>query len=172
MAPGTLSSTALVTNLANRVQPVIRYDLGDRVRFQPGPCGCGSRLPALAVEGRTDDTLVFAVDSRSVTVLPLALGTVVEETPGVHRFQIVRSAPACLTVRLEAEPGADAGAVWREVERRLGGWLRGQGLTGVELVHDRGPLRTEPRSGKLRQVVSTYRPDLSEPCGRHSAAGL
>ena len=34
--------TTLLTNLANEVQPIIRYDLGDRVRIAPGGCDCGS----------------------------------------------------------------------------------------------------------------------------------
>src|SRR4029434_4157611 len=47
VAPGTLSDTALLTNLANRAQPLIRYDLGDRVLTKPDPCRCGSELPAI-----------------------------------------------------------------------------------------------------------------------------
>ncbi len=31
VAPDVGSHTVLITNLANRVQPLIRYDLGDRV---------------------------------------------------------------------------------------------------------------------------------------------
>ena len=44
--PGTMSYSVLVTNLANRIQPVIRYDLGDRVRLGTRPCACGSPLPS------------------------------------------------------------------------------------------------------------------------------
>jgi phenylacetate-coenzyme A ligase PaaK-like adenylate-forming protein len=85
---GELSHTVLVTNLANQVQPLIRYNLGDRVQMLAGPCACGSPFPALRVEGRSGDVLTFAAeDGRTVTVLPLALGTVIEETAGVRRFQ-------------------------------------------------------------------------------------
>ncbi len=55
--PGEPSRTVLLTNLANRVQPIIRYDLGDSVVVKPEPCACGSPLPAIEVEGRHDDVL-------------------------------------------------------------------------------------------------------------------
>lgn len=49
--PGETSETVLLTNLANRVQPILRYDLGDRVLARPDPCPCGSPLPAIRVRG-------------------------------------------------------------------------------------------------------------------------
>ena len=57
MPPGEPSHTVLLTNLANRVQPIIRYDLGDSVIAKPEPCACGSPLPAIRVEGRHDDVV-------------------------------------------------------------------------------------------------------------------
>ncbi len=38
VAAGQPSFTVLLTNLANRVQPVIRYDLGDSILVRPDPC--------------------------------------------------------------------------------------------------------------------------------------
>ena len=32
---GSLSATALLTVLTNDVQPIIRYDIGDRLRYYP-----------------------------------------------------------------------------------------------------------------------------------------
>ena len=54
---GQLSDGVLVTNLANRIQPIIRYQMGDRVAIDPDPCGCGSPFPPIRVVGRTDDIL-------------------------------------------------------------------------------------------------------------------
>ena len=42
---GEPGHTTLLTNLANHVQPLIRYDLGDRVTLHREPCACGSALP-------------------------------------------------------------------------------------------------------------------------------
>ena len=63
--PGETSHTVLLTNLANRIQPVIRYDLGDAVIANPEPCRCGNPLPAIRVEGRREDVITMpAADGR------------------------------------------------------------------------------------------------------------
>ncbi|WP_079553384.1 phenylacetate--CoA ligase family protein [Arthrobacter sp. 49Tsu3.1M3] len=162
--PGELSHTVLVTNLANRVQPLIRYNLGDRVQLAAGPCACGSPFPTLRVGGRSGDVLSFAaaggamlqgarLDGKVVTVLPLALGTVIEETAGVRRFQAIRTGPGSLTVRLELWPGAATAAVRTAVGERLGAFFRAQGAAGVDVLFSDEPPRPD-RSGKFREVWS------------------
>jgi phenylacetate-coenzyme A ligase PaaK-like adenylate-forming protein len=153
--PGEISHTALLTNLANRVQPVIRYDMGDSIAFEPEPCACGAPFPVLRVEGRSDDVLALtAANGERVEVLPLALTTVVEETAGAHQFQIVQSAPDVLDVRLEAPSGTNPALVWRSVERALRGYLDAQGLPAIALRFEPGPLLRSQASGKLRRVVA------------------
>ncbi len=152
--PGVTSHTVLVTNLANRVQPVIRYDLGDRVEVVAEPCPCGSPFPRVRVEGRTTDVVSFAGRGGEVEVLPLALGTVIEETPGVRRFQAIRTGPSALTVRLEPEPGADTERTWKEIDARLDAFFASLGTDTVTVRHDPEPPRANPRSGKFRQVWS------------------
>ncbi len=153
--PGTTSHTVLVTNLANRVQPLIRYDLGDRVEVATAPCPCGSVLPAVKVEGRTNDVLTFrSPEGRAVRILPLALATVVEETAGVHRFQAIGAGPTTLTVRLEAQEGADPDEVWTAVEARLTDFLATHGADRVTLERAPEPPSSDARSGKFRQVWS------------------
>lgn len=156
--PGTTSYTTLVTNLANRVQPVIRFDLGDRVTVGAEPCGCGSPFPTVTVEGRTNDVLVLpAADGGVVTVLPLAVETVVEETPGVHRFQLFQIGPSTLRLRLEAVPGTDPAALRVVVETALLTFLAAQGVAAASVQHDPERPHPETRSGKLRNLWSAVR---------------
>jgi phenylacetate-coenzyme A ligase PaaK-like adenylate-forming protein len=144
----------LVTNLANRVQPFIRYDLGDRIEMAVDPCPCGSPFPVVRVEGRAGEALAFqTADGREATVLPLALVTVVEETAGVRRFQAIRTGPSSLTVRLETWPDADPDAVRASVRERLAGFLATQGCDAVD-VQFAEELPRPDRSGKFRQVWS------------------
>jgi len=150
--PGTLSHTVLLTNLANAVQPIIRYDLGDSVRAKAGPCACGSPLPAIQVEGRSDDVVALrAVDGTRAHLVPLALTTVVEDAARVHRFQIVQTAPDCLALRLTDADRARAGAT---AVAALRAYLDRHALTGVAIVLEAGEPRPEHRGGKLRQVVA------------------
>ena len=150
---GKAPSTVLLTNLAYRVQPIIRYDLGDCITLRPDPCPCGSHLPAIRIEGRRDEILFLQEPGGGkVPVLPMAIATVVEETPGVQRFQVIQTAPSILQIRLEVMPGTDDGQVWESVVWRLHEYLAAQGLssTGIEKASEL-PMRDRV-SGKFRQV--------------------
>ncbi|MCO1661011.1 phenylacetate--CoA ligase family protein [Pseudonocardia humida] len=150
---GEPSHTVLLTNLANRVQPIIRYDLGDSVTQRPDPCSCGNPLPAVRVRGRTADVLTFGPPEHPVRIPPLALGTAVDRLPGVRRFQLVRPDPTTLLVRLDVEPGADPGRVRADVRAGLAGVLTAHGVPGVALVDDEQPPQLTP-GGKLRAVYA------------------
>lgn len=153
--PGQASHTVLLTNLANRVQPLIRYDLGDSIRLRPDGCPCGNPLPAIQVVGRRDDVLRFATaDGRSVAIVPLAIGSVVDGAPGVRRSQIVQTAPTVLRVRLECEPGSDEATVWQAVAARLRAFLATQGLEHVEVVRAAEPPQQKAPFGKFRHVIA------------------
>jgi phenylacetate-coenzyme A ligase PaaK-like adenylate-forming protein len=148
--PGTPSHTVLMTNLANKVQPFIRYDLGDSVTFKPHPCACGNPLAALRVEGRRDDILVFgSAHDQVVRLLPLALSTVVEEAAQVFDFQLVQTGDRTLRVRLEHRNESH----WAKVLPALKRYLHAQGLDGVEVGRDdTAPVRSAI-SGKVRRVI-------------------
>ncbi len=155
--PGQPSHTVLVTNLANRVQPIIRYDLGDSVTVVPEPCPCGSTLPVIRVEGRTDEILAFPLaNGQTIHLLPLALSTVVEETAGVRRCQLIQKGPATLAVRLEAVTAGKEDVVWQVVETRLHSYLTAQGLSTVTIERSSEPPQRDPHSGKFRHVWSEW----------------
>lgn len=162
--PGELSQRTLLTNLANWVQPVIRYDLGDRIQWRPEPCGCGSRLPAFRVEGRMEKTLTLRTrHGPAVRLAPLALATVVEEAAGDHPFQIAQVSPARLALRFEAHGGRRLAAAKRHAAEALRNWLATQSLPEMEVVQDREPPRRDPVSGKLPAVVVERRRRSREP---------
>jgi phenylacetate-CoA ligase len=145
--PGVAGHTALLTNLANHVQPIIRYDLGDRVLLRRERCACGSPLPVIEVEGRCDDMLVLRGAGRaSVRLLPLALTTVLEEDGGVFDFQLVQRAPDALRLTV-----ADAHAL-PKARAALVAFLREHGLAQVRVSADCGHEPPRSRAGKLQRV--------------------
>lgn len=161
---GQLSDGVLVTNLANRIQPIIRYQMGDRVAIDPGPCACGSPFPPIHVVGRTDDILTFPTpQGEPIRILPLAIATVAEETPGVAGCQLVQRTPSSLTVHLRVENTGDEQAVWAALRKRLAAFLSAHGATTVTIEKAHEPPQLHPRSGKFRQVYSeaTPQPDAS-----------
>ncbi len=152
--PGETSQTVLLSNLSNRVQPILRYNLGDRITVRPDACPCGSPFPAIRVEGRTDEILRLRAENESlVPVLPLGLWSVLKETPGLHRFQIIQTGERRLKIRLEAENGEEQ-AAWGRVQERLGAFLTRQNLPGIQIERAAEPPRRDPSSGKYRHVWS------------------
>ena len=149
VAPGTASHTTLLTNLVNRVQPLIRYDLGDAITVHPDRCPCGCPLPTIEVDGRHDDILHFAPPgARPLRLLPLVLTTVLEEAGGLRDYQLVQRG-ATLTLRLGR---ADRAAAARG-EAALRDYLRAQGAGPLRLRVVDEPPRRSTASGKLRRVL-------------------
>ncbi|WP_229232576.1 hypothetical protein [Sinomonas cyclohexanicum] len=154
---GEPSHSVLLTNLANRVQPLIRYDLGDSVVARRDPCECGSPFPAIRVHGRCDDVLHLRTDDgRTVSVLPLAVASILDETPGVRNSQLVQTGPVSLELRLELKQGAGEGTAVSALEN-LRVFLADQGLPNVGVALSPAAPERTPRSGKYRQVVALPR---------------
>jgi phenylacetate-CoA ligase len=151
--PGVPSHTVLLTDLSNRVQPIIRYDLGDSVIVRPDRCPCGSPLPAVRVNGRRDDVLRFTAGDAAIDVLPLAITADLEGVPGLVRAQLVQTAPDALAVRLACAEGHTNRDVWEAVSDRLRSFLDAQGLHDVALALEDRPPDDLGSSGKFHQVI-------------------
>jgi hypothetical protein len=142
----------LLTYMGNRLQPVIRYDLGDRLLTRADPCPCGSPLPAVQVEGRTNDVLLFRTPGGTlVPVLPLAITSAFDETR-VGRYQLVQTDPDTLTVRLTPRGPATDDAAWAEVSGGIRAFLARFDLAHVTVRRADELAAPTPGSGKFRLV--------------------
>jgi phenylacetate-coenzyme A ligase PaaK-like adenylate-forming protein len=150
--PGEVSHSVLLTNLANTVQPLIRYTLGDRVRLNTVLCGCGSPLPTIEIMGRHDDILrLRGSQDHTVALLPLALSTVMEETAGVFDFQIVQRNDHTLVVRLP-EQGSAGEETLARCRSALMAFASEQGVQGLRVLGELGQPVPRGRSGKACRV--------------------
>jgi len=155
---GTAGATTLLTNLANHVQPLLRYDIGDQVTLRAESCACGSPLPVIEVSGRCDDTLHLRGRSgRDVEVLPLALTTVLEEGAALFDFQLDQQGPVELTLSTSAH-GADATKLLHRARATLRTFLHDQGASEMQIHCCTGRTPRRGRSGKRQRVIATPRP--------------
>ena len=153
---GEFGATTLLTNLANHVQPLIRYDLGDSVAIATQPCACGSCLPVIEVQGRSDDCLVLpCTDDRGVRVSPLAVTTVLEDEAGLFDFQLRQVGPAELQLCTPLS-GDAAHAVMHRARKALGDYLAAQGAAAVHVHCCAGRAHILGRSGKVQRVVAAH----------------
>jgi phenylacetate-CoA ligase len=153
VAAGSPGATTLLTNLANHVQPLIRYDIGDSVSLRAESCACGSPLPVIDVCGRCDDTLKFGGrGSHKPGVLPLAICTVLEEEAGLFDFQLIQESARDLSLSTSAH-GAAANASLRRARSALAAFLDAQGASAVRIRCHAGRAPLVGRSGKLKRVL-------------------
>lgn len=142
---GTLSATVLLTVLANEVQPFIRYDLGDCVRYHTDRCPCGSPFRSFQVVGR-QATLVHVGD---VTLSPLVFDL---EHESARRVQLVQTGSRQFELRIEPTDGAKAEDAFPEVIEAVKRVFRDKGLVDVT-VRARKKLPEFTASGKFHEVV-------------------
>lgn len=149
--PDEQSHTVLISNLANRIQPILRYDLGDSVVQRPDPCPCGNPLPAIRVQGRAGDVMTLTTaEGRPVAIPPLALE--LDDIPGIDLYQIVQKSITSLEVRLNLATGADPNVAWEAVRARLAELLARHNLDNVTIVRTEMPPEKSP-GGKHRLII-------------------
>lgn len=96
-------------------------------------------------------------DGGTVSVLPLAVGTVIGRAPGVQRSQLVQTGPSELTLRLDISPGAVTEQVWSQACADLSQYLTAQGLPDVAVIRAAEETWRNPTSAKFRQVIAQQR---------------
>jgi phenylacetate-CoA ligase len=160
---GQVGRKVLVTNLANRVQPFIRYELPDRLVMATQACRCGSRLPRIArVEGRSADAVwITGVDGRQRPLPGVAIHDAIDHLGTVREWRATQTEPDRIRLEIEFLSGADAGI---DVPGLIGR-LRANGLPGsVHVAVERvDRLTPDPRTGKFRRVISHVVPAGREP---------
>jgi phenylacetate-coenzyme A ligase PaaK-like adenylate-forming protein len=91
LPPGTPGEKVLMTNLVNRTQPLIRYELEDSVELADGFARDGSPFRRIArIQGRTQEILrLRAPDGREVAVHPYVLHDAFTPFAQLAQYQIV-----------------------------------------------------------------------------------
>ncbi|MGV1046957.1 MAG: phenylacetate--CoA ligase family protein [Solirubrobacterales bacterium] len=160
---GKPGSRLLITNLYNRTQPLIRYELNDLITVSPDPCPCGRPFPLLtSIEGRSDDVLEMpATDGGTIKVHPLVLRSPLAGIAALSEYRIVYGAGK---LRVEAVlADADGRQACDEIGARLGAALAKRGAQappiGVESVAE---IPRHPHSGK-HKVIEVQAGGLTPP---------
>jgi phenylacetate-CoA ligase len=152
---GVRGSRLLVTNLFNRAQPLIRFELTDLATLEPTPCPCGRTLRRLrSLEGRSADVIRIG----GIAIHRLRFGVLTAD-PDVREFQIVQQGER---LRLRVALASEANGIPHRLQTALAERLREVGVAqpgiDVEVVDrlERGA------GGKLPIVVAD--PASGEPC--------
>jgi phenylacetate-CoA ligase len=158
--PGVPGHKALLTNLVNHVQPLLRYELTDSVTLAGGPNPLGLPYARIAaVDGRSDDLITLpGAGGRPVTVYPFQLRAPFLELLEVRQYQVVHD-PAGLQVAVVLREDAPADTPAR-VGAALAGELRAAGAVPppIEVTPVPGIERDPGHGAKLKLVRSRAAP--------------
>lgn len=145
--PAGTSGEIVVTHLATRDFPFIRYRTGDVGVLDDRECECGRGLPLIReIEGRTTD---FVVAADGAVMHGLALIYVLRELAGISAFKVVQESLQRTRVLLIPGPGFDTSSnekIVRGFKARLG--------ADVEVAIEHVAELPREASGKFRYVVS------------------
>jgi phenylacetate-CoA ligase len=149
LPPGE-TGEVVVTDLCNRVAPLVRYRLGDRASLLPGRCDCGLGLPLLSsVDGRSVDTLRLP-GGQSVTT---GVTSLFDGAPSaVRQFEVRQHADHSVVLRCVRGPDAAADQAMARAVEDLRARCLGQVPVRLEVVD-----RIATEGGKTRVVRSDVR---------------
>lgn len=137
----------VVTHLATRDFPFVRYRTGDIAVRDTKACACGRGLPVLKeIQGRSTD---FVVAADGTVMHGLALIYILRDLPGVMSFKVVQHDIARTSVQVVPGPGFnidDENTIVQGFKRRLG--------QDVAIDVQRVSEIAAEKSGKFRYIVS------------------
>ena len=126
--PGVRGARLLVTNLANRVQPLIRLEVSDVATVDPDPCPCGRTLLRVrGIEGRSEEVLRLP-GPRAASPCTRCSSRGVTRDRHVREFQVVQHG-GTLRLRLAVRDGADAAGTAERVQAQLVARLASLGVS-------------------------------------------
>jgi phenylacetate-CoA ligase len=144
--PGAQSDKVYVTNLANTLQPLIRYEITDQVIFLNKPCRCGSAHRRVAdIQGRLDDAFAYANGLRVHTHV---FRSALVREQAVTEYQ-VRQTPRGAEILLRTDAPVDNAAL----ANRVAASLRAAGLTDPDVSARTVDLIPRLASGKLKRFM-------------------
>ena len=91
------------TTFHNHAMPLVRYRMGDRSRWKPGPCPCGRVFPI--IEGVSGKYLDAITGSDGAPVSPSVLTFAFKRMEQIRKSQVAQVGPASWEVRVVPMPG-------------------------------------------------------------------
>lgn len=164
---GTLGTRYLLTNLYNRTQPLIRYEVTDMLARAPGQCACGRPFGLIgAMGGRAEDMLHLPRADGSpgeVCVTPMLISLAVEAFIGVREYSAEHDAGG-VRIRLVVPNAEDRQRIGEALPARLASDIASHGAVTppITLEFLDGLPRSEQRMGKL-SIVSRRRHGAAQP---------
>ena len=147
---GVLSDKVIITNLSNYIQPIIRYELTDRIILHNEKCKCGKKTCWLEIEGRTDDILEF---ENKICIAPMSFYKILAEIEEITRFQLIQTSPKKLELRIISSNKEQS---FNKAKQALEGFLKTKNISNIEIILSNKLPEANKISGKYKHVCKKF----------------
>lgn len=151
---GKLADKYLLTNLYNYTQPIIRYEVTDRIVFHQETCACGNLSPWIEIEGRNDDVLTFEKGDTKLRVPPLAIYAELKEVHELRRFQLLKYPNNRLELRLEPMADVSREDAFEKACKALRVQFGIYGVENLDISLSEELPKQHPVSGKFKHIIN------------------
>lgn len=153
---GMTSHTTLLTNFANTTQPIIRYDLGDKILYSTTKCSCGSVLPYIKISGRASDNLRLTDTQGKIIKIPSLLIIGLIEEYGIFNaiIMVVKSSNAEGELQeLHIDFGKNSHPTEEQIQNAqnsIRSYLKQSYMIDIRIVCTTNIQKLQDRSGKVK----------------------
>lgn len=153
--PGVHGEKVLITVLASRTLPLIRYELSDSVRLATAACPCGRPFRLLdGIQGRAEDILRLpAAAGGQVAVHPLVFHQILDTAPA-SGWQVVQTRDGLRVVLSGVRPGYGDERLVEELRSALGA----QGVSVPPITVERVAAIPRGATGKAPLITTRTPP--------------
>ena len=117
---GKKAHKMLITALAEKTVPIIRYEVNDKVTIHNEPCNCGNKAPWIEVEGRTaDPPFLLKNDKGEVSISTFILFIKTMGLGNVRKIQLILHGYDQLECRVDFMENVDELEAFEEIKRIL-----------------------------------------------------
>ncbi len=147
------SGRAIITNLYNYTQPLIRYQMDDVLVLSNKPCQCDWPFPVIeTIAGRHEEFLWFTKTNGTTEFIhPIVLAEFF--VPGLEKFQFTQTSPNTLV--LKAIVRDERSNIVVAIRKKMHEILLEKSLVehvrfDIELVDE---IRSNPKTGKFKLII-------------------
>lgn len=159
---GVPSKKVLITNLINRFQPLIRYELRDSVVIDRNyRCECGSPFAVIEVQGRSDDTFYLMTREGHFRAFPpIPFEALFLRIKGIRQYQLIHEEQNHLVIRYVAQDSREKERIEQEIRSRFEEFFQNSDVgNNIKItIEESGEITRPPTHQKVRQIFSKVKP--------------
>ncbi|MFO7612829.1 MAG: hypothetical protein R6W99_10165 [Clostridia bacterium] len=158
------TGSLMITSLANKAMPIIRYQLGDYATLSDKMCDCGRTYPMIeSIDGRLHEVVNTSIGS---IVSVYEIKKVISEFKKINDFQIVQISPDTMELNFECGEAELTEEEILKINEGLTALFECNMTTKIKYVDSIAKLP----SGKILRVISQKRYELAVAEGKEAGS--